>query len=354
MSAAHSSSASTRALLSAAAVVVIVYGMQFAKPILVPFLVASFVAVVCSPGVRVLERFRVPRALAIVIVVTLMIGGLVLAGMFVGGSVSEFRMRAPFYEQRLNEELAGLASLFGQQQVTLEELLDSIQPGAVMEFVSSLLDGLRGLLANFFLIMFTVVFILLESSTFPDKLRNVLTSSRGDPEYFRRFTSSVQRYLGLKTLASLATGLAAGILTAALGLDFPMLWGLLAFLLNYVPNIGSFIAALPAVTLALLQYGLRAALLATLGYVVINVTIGSIIEPRLMGRGLGLSTLVVFLSLVFWGWVFGPVGMLLSVPLTMTAKIALESSERTAPLATLLGSGTSATKGAERGARRRP
>ncbi len=124
---------------------------------------------------------------------------------------------------------------------------------------------------------------------------------------------------------------------AALGVDFPALWGLLAFLLNYVPTIGSFIAAVPALLLALIQLGPLTAAVAGIGFFVINVLMGNVVEPRYMGRGLGLSTLVVFVSLVFWGWMLGPVGMLLSVPLTMTAKIAMEANPSSAWLAVLLG-----------------
>jgi predicted PurR-regulated permease PerM len=121
------------------------------------------------------------------------------------------------------------------------------------------------------------------------------------------------------------------------GVDYPLLWGVLAFLLNFVPNIGSLLAAIPALLLALIQLGISGTLWALLGYVVINNVIGAVIEPRFMGRGLGLSTLVVFLSLVFWGWVLGPVGMFLSVPLTMMVKIGLDSNEQTRWIAVLLG-----------------
>ena len=176
----------------------------------------------------------------------------------------------------------------------------------------------------------------------PRKLQLVLAGSHADPDYFKRFTHSVQRYLGIKTIISLMTGALAAMLTAIVGLDFPLLWGLLAFLFNYVPTIGSLIASIPPIALALVQFDVVQSVIIGVGYLVLNVTIGGLIEPRVMGRGLGLSTLVVFLSLVFWGWVLGPVGMLLSVPLTMTAKIALESSERTAPIAILMGSDTRA------------
>jgi len=326
---------STTTLLSAAAVVVVILGMQAASSILVPFMVSVFLAVVCKPPMNWLTHHRVPTGVAIAIVVFAIISLLTAGGMFLGGSIAEFTGRLPFYEQRLNEELIDLAGFFGQT-VTIQELLEKIQPGSVMGLVANLLNGLQGLFANFFLIIFTVIFILLESSSFPVKMRSVLAAARADPDYFVRFTSSVQRYLGIKTLISLVTGLAAGLLTGILGLDFPVLWGVFAFTLNYVPSIGSIIAAIPPTVLALVQFGLGQSLLVALGYLAINISLGGIIEPRVMGRNLDLSTLVIFLSLIFWGWVFGPVGMLLSVPLTMIAKIALEASDRTTPLAALL------------------
>jgi predicted PurR-regulated permease PerM len=216
-------------------------------------------------------------------------------------------------------------------------LTDYFDPGKAMKMAANTLAGLSGLLTNVFMILLTVIFILLEASGFPQKLRTAL----GDPEesmgQFRSVTESVNRYLALKTVFSLATGLTVAIWLAILGVDFALLWGLVAFLLNYVPNIGSIIAAIPAILLALIQLGVGPALLTCLGYVVVNVVFGSILEPKFMGRGLGLSTLVVFLSLVFWGWVLGPVGMVLSVPLTMIVKIAMESHEDTQWIAVMLG-----------------
>ena len=128
------------------------------------------------------------------------------------------------------------------------------------------------------------------------------------------------------------------MLTWALGVDFPLLWAMLAFLLNYIPTIGSIIAAVPAVLIALVQLGPGEASATAIGFVGINMVFGNIIEPRLMGYGVGVSPLVVFIGLFFWGWVFGPIGMLLSVPLTMTLKLALESDKRTRWIAILIGS----------------
>ena len=148
---------------------------------------------------------------------------------------------------------------------------------------------------------------------------------------------SLRRYFALKTIISLATGLAAAIWLAILGVKFALLWGLLAYLLNYVPNIGSILAAVPAILMALIQHGPFRAALVGIGYLVVNTILGNVVEPKVLGKGLDLSTFVVFASLVFWGWVFGPVGVLLSVLLTVTLKLAFESSDETRWIAMLLG-----------------
>jgi AI-2 transport protein TqsA len=190
---------------------------------------------------------------------------------------------------------------------------------------------------NAFLILLTVIFILLEASSISAKIRAISGSTGESESQFDKFIKNINRYMAIKTVTSLGTGICVAIWLKILGVNYPLLWGFLAFLLNYVPSIGSILAMVPAVLLAFIQMGGTKALFTVLGYLVINILIGSIIEPRVMGRGLGLSTLVVFLSLIFWGWVLGPVGMLMSVPLTMTVKIALDSSEGTHWAGILLG-----------------
>ena len=152
-----------------------------------------------------------------------------------------------------------------------------------------------------------------------------------------KLLSSVNQYIAIKTMVSMATGVIIGLVLWAINLDYWVLWGVLAFLLNYIPNIGSIIAALPAVLLALVQLGPAGAGGVAALYVVVNVVMGNAVEPRFLGKGLGLSTLVIFLSLIFWGWLLGTVGMLLSVPLTMIVKIGLESSDSSRWIALLLG-----------------
>jgi predicted PurR-regulated permease PerM len=188
------------------------------------------------------------------------------------------------------------------------------------------------------LILLTVVFILLEAADFPKKLQAALKKPEGSLSTIEKFSRSANRYVVIKTLISATTGITIWLWLLILGVDYPVLWGTLAFMLNYVPNIGSILAAIPATLLALVQLGVGSAFLTALGFLVVNNILGNIVEPKLMGRGLGLSTLVVFISLVFWGWVLGPLGMVLSVPLTSLVKIALESSEETRGLAIMLGS----------------
>jgi len=329
----------TRFLFLAAALVIIIAGIRVAQPILVPFLLSVFIAIISGPPLFFLHRKGVPRALALLIVIVSVLAvGLILA-VLVGNSIDDFSRSLPVYQARLKVQMTALLAWIGGLGINVPAggFQEALDPGAAMKLVAHLLTGLAGALTNAFLILITVTFILLEASGFFAKLRTTVADPDRSFQTIDKFLSTIQRYMKIKTVTSLGTGIAVAVWLAILGVDYPLLWGLLAFLLNYVPNIGSILAAVPAVLLALLQLGGRPALLAALGYLVVNIAIGTVIEPRIMGRGLGLSTLVVFLSLVFWGWVLGPVGMFLSVPLTMTFKIALDSSEDTRWIAVLMG-----------------
>lgn len=340
------------ALLSVAALVVVVAGMRAASGILVPMIVATFLAIISMRPMRWLLSKGVPTILAVVIVVLAIVSSMSVMGILVGSSLTSFTSSLPTYQDRISEMMAGLFGWLGGLgiDVSSPSLTESVDPSAVMRMVSAILAGLGGLLSNAVLIVLTVVFILLEQSSFPVKIHAAFGDFEGAFPSFRQFAESLNRYLAIKTVISLVTGILIGLWATILGVDFPVLWGLLAFVFNYVPSIGSIIAALPAVLLAYLQLGMGTAIPLALGYFVVNMTLGNFVEPRYMGRGLGLSTLVVFLSLLVWGWILGVVGMLLAVPLTMTAKIALESRDDTRWIAILLGSASSAvaiSEGAE-------
>ena len=312
-----------------------------AKALLVPFLLAAFLALITVRPMLWMQRHRVPAilaALAIVVVVMLILG---ILGAIVGTSIAEFTAALPAYQARLDIIVQGIVNFIGERLNTegsIQNLGDVIDPGWAMGLVANILNGLTDVLKNVFLIFFTMIFILLEASTVETKVEAAFGRSTTSLEKQRAFLANLGRYLGIKTIVSLATGLSAGLLTWSVGLDFPLLWAMLAFMLNYVPTIGSIIAAFPAILMALVQLGFPEASVIALGFVGINVVFGNFIEPRLMGYGVGISPLIVFIGLVFWGFIFGPVGMLLSVPLTMTLKLALESDRRTRWIAIVIGS----------------
>jgi len=327
-----------RPLVGAAAFVVIIAGMQAAASLLVPFLLAAFIAIICLPPLNWLTAKRIPSAAAVLIIALAIVLIGLLVGAFVGSSVSDFSHNLPSYQERL-QVLTGstLHWLTGLGiSISSQTLLDTLSPSAAMGMAGKLLSGLGNALANTFLIILTVIFLLIEAASLPHKW-NVMGDHAPSIQGFEQFIRSVSAYFSIKSWISLATGIFITIWLAVIGVDYPLLWGLVAFLFNFVPNIGSIIAAVPAILLALVQLGGGEALLAGLGYVIANVVMGNVVEPRFMGKGVGLSTLIVFLSLVFWSWVLGPVGMLLSVPLTMVVKLALESNEQTQWLAILLG-----------------
>ena len=331
----------TSALMILAAIVVVIYGMQMAKVVLVPFLIAVFLALITVRPMLWLQKKRVPAILAALIIVTAIMLILAIVGMILGNSIGDFTAALPGYQARLDRIVDGFLNFLGKylkNGESVENLGDMVDPGWAMGLAATILNSLKDVLTNTFLIFFTMVFILLEASSVQTKVEAAFGRSENSLERPRKFLQNIGRYLGIKTLVSFATGACAGVLTWAVGVDFPLLWSMLAFLLNYVPTIGSIIAAVPAILLALVQLGPGEAGATAVGFAAINVIFGNFLEPRLMGYGVGISPLIVFVGLVFWGWVFGPVGMLLSVPLTMTLKLALESDERTRWVAILLGS----------------
>ena len=302
--------------------VIILTGIRFAADIIVPFVLAIFLAVVINPLVQLMVRCRVPRVLAI----SLLVGVIVLLAVVLlaslGTSLNELARTLPQYRNYLYEPMQTVApwlQRFGFT-VSVVELNKYIDPNAVMTLVTGLLTQLSNAMSSIFLLLLTVVFMLLEVPQLPAKLQQLMSRPVEGMGAIQRALDSVSHYLVLKTAIS----------------RFAFMWGLLAFALNYIPNIGSVLAAIPPILQVLVFGGLYEALVVLAGYLVINLVFGNILEPRIMGRGLGLSTLVVFLSLIFWGWLLGPVGMLLSVPLTIIVKIALEQTVAGQSIAFLL------------------
>ena len=330
-------------LLILASFVIIIAGMKAAEAIIVPFLLAAFLAIITSPPFIWMQNKGVPKVLALLFIIVAFLAVLFLIGVLIGTSVNDFTSNLPFYQEKLTNQTQALISwLVEKNYVKLDfQLTKVINPAAVLNIVANALNQLSGIFADGFLILFTVIFMSLEINTLPQKLKKVFKNPDKSLSQVNEIYQNINKYIGIKTLTSLGTGVLVYIFLLIVGVDYPLLWAVLAFVLNYIPTIGSILAVIPPLLLTLVQLGFVEALVVLAGYITINTIIGNILEPKFMGKGLGLSTLVVFLSLVFWGWVLGPIGMILSVPLTITIKIALDSSEETRWLAVLLGPETS-------------
>ncbi|WP_335915948.1 AI-2E family transporter [Shewanella algae] len=338
MSSAYRPSMALKGFAVMACLVIVLAGIKAASAIVVPFVLSAFIAVICSPAINALSRYRVPRALAVfVLVVIILLLGLWLASV-VGSSINEFSQQLPQYRAQLVEQFAWILDKLKELNIHIskEKVLAYLDPGMALSLTTNTLSGVGNVMANLFLIVLTIVFMLFEAQSLPRKVHLALDDPEMRLSQIERFLQSVNQYMVIKTLVSLATGVIVGVGLALMGVDYALLWGVVAFLFNYIPNIGSIIAAIPAVLLAFVQLGTAGAGAVAALYLATNMVMGNLVEPRFMGRGLGLSTLVVFLSLIFWGWLLGSVGMLLSVPLTMIVKIALESSQSGSWLAILL------------------
>lgn len=338
------SSKSYKGIFTFAALVIILAGVKTASGLIIPFLLSLFVAIICNPIIKKAEQYKVPKAIAVIFVIAIFVGiGFSLAGL-IGKSLNELSLVMPQYKAQLTAEFALLVDKLAVYNIFLSSslLIEYLDPSAAMGFAADMLSGFGNIMANVFLIILTVVFMLFEASSIPAKLHLALKDPQMKMQKVDKFLSAVNQYLAIKTVVSLATGVVVSTMLWAFGLDFYILWGVLAFLFNFIPNIGSIIAAVPAVLLALLQLSPLSALFIGVGYMIINTIMGNMVEPRYLGKGLGLSTLVVFLSLIFWGWLLGTAGMLLSVPLTMIIKIGFENSEQGQWISIMLSDQTNA------------
>jgi predicted PurR-regulated permease PerM len=325
-------------LLTAAAVVIVLAGMKAAEEVMVPLVFAAFIAVLTAPSVLWLEAKGLPGWLAVGVAMLAMLLVFGLLATILGGSLNAFVASVPGYQDLVNQRLGRYLHVLDRYGFPISEasFRRLVNPAQAMDIAGRLVSQITTMLSDTLLIVFTLVFMLFEVAGFPKKIRRALGDPAADLSRYSSLTTELKRYVVVKTYVSVATGLVLGIFLSIQGVDYAVLWGVLAFLLNYIPNIGSIVAAVPPTLLALVQFGAGGALITGSAFVVVNMVIGNVIEPRLLGRKLGLSTLVVWLSLIFWGWLWGPMGMLLSVPLTIIVKILLENTEQFRPVALLM------------------
>ncbi|WP_110717974.1 AI-2E family transporter [Salinicola acroporae] len=327
-------------MLTLASLTIIIAGIRAAESLIIPILLSLFVAVICTSPVHWLYR-RGVNSYAAVLITLLILGGLLaLFGTLLGNSFTMFMDSWPEMQKQLEGHYLNLLEWLANQglSVSPQQLSNMVDDSGDQSWISGFISGLGLVLSQSLVILLMVNFMLFETLDFRQKVARALTNPGPSLERFTEFSYNLKRYMAVKTAISLITGLLVTISAWLVGVEFALLWGALAFILNYIPNIGSVLAAIPPVllTLAMPDGGVVKAMTLAGAYLTINFVLGNIIEPRVMGRTMGLSTLVAFLSLVVWGWILGPVGMLLSVPLTMTLKIALDSHPETRWIAKML------------------
>ncbi len=328
-----------RTLITLGCLVIIIGGIRAAAVLVVPFLLALFLAILLTPVYFRLKRFHLPTSLALTIVIIGLGVFLFLSMTILRSSLDEFTVRIPFYEAGMRRELQGLLDWLTLMGVdtTMIVISDWFSPQSVIGYAGRIARSLSLLLGQGFFVFIITAFMLVEASGFHTKFLSLEGGSEGRAKLIEDSLEAIRNYVSIKSVMSLLTGAAVAFWLYMMDVDHYLFMGLLAFFLNFVPNIGSFIAGIPGVLLAFVIHGPVTATFVAIGYVAINVAVSNIIEPRFIGDRLGISPLIVLVSLVFWGWVLGPAGMLLSVPLTMFAKIVLENNNRTRSWGLLLG-----------------
>lgn len=326
-------------ILMLAGIAILLAVLRMASEIVVPFLLSLFIALVAGRPLGLLKRRGISTPFAIFIVMFAVVVIIALFSFILGGAIKQFNEVLPVYELRL-DALMQVASVWLEMKGLETDqvgILDVLDPSAAMDFANYVVLGIGNVLSDFMLILFTVIFMLVESAEFPHKMSIIEGNKAGKMlSQLGEFFESINGYIVAKTAVSLVTGVLIWLALALIGLDFAPLWGFIAFMLNFVPTIGSIIASVPAILVATLQLDPGMVLVVLSIYVIVNTLIGNVVEPMLLGQKMGLSTLAIFLSLLFWGWMFGPVGMLLSVPLTMAIKFATHSNPQTEWVAVLL------------------
>ncbi len=317
-----------------ASVVIVIAGLKAASFLVNVLLLSAFVTSICLPFLEFLKRKKIPETPAVIIVILSLV---ILSGLLItiiGSSISSFIDKIPYYEEKFHTFWEATFTWLAKYNLANEEtFMDELHPKNIFSVLGGFLSGFGNVMTSLLLVLIIFIFMIFEASTYGRKLKLINPVSFTQSADIRRRLS---KYFGIKFITSFATGFFVAIALLIMGVDFPVLWGFLAFVLNFIPSIGSCIAAVSGVLLAQIQLGPFGGLVTAIIYFVINTIIGNIIEPQLMGKSLGLSPVIVFISMVFWGYVLGPVGMLFATPLMIVIKIIFDSRHITRDFGILL------------------
>ncbi|MBS2031972.1 MAG: AI-2E family transporter [Deltaproteobacteria bacterium] len=329
-----------RGILAVAALVVVISGLKAAASWVLPSLLGLLAAIFSLPVLRWLQERRLPRVLAVVATAVFNLGWVFVLLGVVGSSIAKFVAEAPKYQARFQALTSGLIATLNAKGIDVDKsLVTAVQPRSLVSFLESLIADVGSLLSQGAVIFLVMFFFLLEADLTESKAAYL--ASRGDPnrmDGMRKVFDRLQSYLGFKTAMGLIDGILTAAFTAVMGVEFAPLWGLLTFVFYFVPNVGSLLSTIPPVLVALLQVGPGRALGLLVGYVILHTVLNTFIEPRVVGKSFGVSPLATFLAVPFFGWMWGPVGMLLAVPLLMVIQIVCDTIPAERWVAVLLSS----------------
>jgi len=326
-----------RVMLILAAIVVVLVGIRLSAPILNPIFFAVVLTLLFSPIYSWLKRRGLPSPLALVIMLVVIAAIFIALFFILGVSISTFSERVGFYTSQLNSQLVDLDALLERLGLSNVDLRDVIKPSALTDVLGTILSGIAGFLSDLFLILVIMLFLLAEGPAMMDRLRAGTSGNNPQVERLTTIGRSVVRQFGLRAIVNLVTGAGVTVLLFFLGVDFPLLWGILTFFLSFVPYIGLVLAVTPAVVLALAEFGVSRAVLVIAGVIVINILAENVLSPMMMGRGLNISPTIVFLSFVFWAWLLGGPGAFLALPITLFVAVMFDTFPETRWLASLIG-----------------
>lgn len=321
-----------------AAFVVIVAGLKLASQVVAMILMSLFLSSIFLAIYKFLLRFKIPKIGAYGIIFLIIFCIFMLFFYIFSTSLSSFIANLPQYENSLKTTIFMLLEKLHDYDIYIEkeQILEAINFGALFRVSTDMIGNVGSILSKTFLVFIAVAFILSESDNFLKKFEKIFGQGSQKMRDFRKFSDSIQRYFIIKTFTSLITGLLIFLMLSFYKIEYPLLWGVVGFLFNFVPFFGSIVASVPGIIFALFKGDLTIFLSVSLLYLAINVTISNIVEPKIMGDGLGLSVSLIFFSLIFWGYILGVAGMFLAVPITMTIKMASDSMKSTKWLGLIL------------------
>lgn len=322
-----------------ASIVIIIFGLKSASDIITPFLIATFISIVISPILSYFEKFGMNRAFSFLIVIAILFTSLGLICSSLITSFNKFLIQLPNFQVKFLEIFGKFNDLANSFDIDLNSyLLDAMSSLKIVSTTGSVMKFTSSFITKVVFVLILILFILLESNIMRKRLSYLYKISPKVSLFITKFIKDVKRYLAIKTLSSLTTGILIWLLLKILGIPYAILWGAIAFVFDFIPAIGSIVASIPAIVVALLTKDIIYAFLVTIVYLSVNMLIGNFLEPKFMQKGFGISPILVLFSLLFWGYIFGLTGMFLAVPLTMCIKIGLDQNQKTQVFSNLISS----------------